>query len=303
MKHAPFALLLLSALLLETGCQPLEEPRVASRVGAGLPYSTGQATFDAFFADLHRLQVLLARAPEEERSFREELGRSLGVEETTATELGLELLRRTAVLRAAGVELRLVLEGFEARSEADTSAQTRVMGTLPAELREPVEAGTLAARRALRLAARLRGEAQTLEQLATRAHALEPDLERSFAEQPAARRAELRTNLADARRIIPLLDTRRRETRERCLRFAERLRVSLTTGDGSSLTDPTPLITEIPLVPVPTASAEAGAKKPATTKRASTARGPARATPAPPRPAAPPPAPSRPTAPPADFEP
>jgi hypothetical protein len=296
MKYVPFAPLLLSALVLATACQPLEEPRVSSRVGAGLVYSTGQATFDAFFSDLHRLQVLFARAPEEERSIREELGRSLAIDETTANQLTDELSRRVAGLAGTGVELRLVLEGFEARSEADTSAQARVIGTLPTELRGPVEAGTLAARRALRLAARLRGEAQTLEQLATRAHTLELDLEASFAGQPAERRAEIRTNLADGRRVIPLLDTRRRELRELSLRFAERLRVALTTGGGSSLADPAPLITETPLAPAATSSAPTNPKR--------SAAPPSKRPSAPPTPtsAAPPPSPPRPSRP-ADFEP
>jgi len=296
MKHVPFAPLWLCALVLTAACQPLEEPRVSSRVGAGLAFSTGQATFDAFFSDLHRLQVLLARAPEEERSIREELGRSLALDETTANQLTDELSRRVASLAGTGVELRLVLEGFEARAEADTSAQTRVTGTLPAELRGPVEAGTLAARRALRLAARLRGEAQILEQLATRAHALELDLEASFAGQPAERRAEIRTNLADGRRLIPLLDTRRRELRELSLRFAERLRVALTTGDGSRLADPSPLIAETPSTPAATSSAPANPKKSSAppSKRPSALPTPTRVTP--------PPSPPRPSRP-ADFEP
>jgi hypothetical protein len=280
--------LLTPLLALALACQLPQTTHHPSRVGSGLLYTTGQAAYDAFFSDLHRVQVLLARAPEEERAIRQTLSQQLGMTEaSTTTLLSDELQRRALGYKTAGVELRMEVEGEDAKDEADTSAQTHVRGTLSEESRPVVEGATAAARQALRLAARLRAVKGALEQLGARSLSLAPQVEQVFGDSESPRPAEVEQNLEDARRLLPVLDTRAGEVIDDARRLAERLKAALTTNDSLEQPGAPPLISEVTEAPAVRAPAP---KKPGTTptpRRTGGASSTAKPKPSEPKPAPP----------------
>jgi hypothetical protein len=274
-------------------CQFPQAANQPSHVGSGLLYETGEAQFDAFFSDLHRVQVLLAHAPEEARTIRQELGQRLTMTDSaTTTRLSDELHARALRYHTLGIDLRMEIEGADAKDETDTSAQTQVRGTLPEEGRTLVEAATASTRQALRLAARLRAVQSSLDQLGARCLSLVPQVAPVFANRESPRAAEVEQNLEDARRLLPLLSARASEVIDESRRLAERLRAALTTNEGLEQPNALPLISDVtpPTPPPPLPVAKKPATRPAAHRPATTTPKPPASTP-------------KPSAPPADFEP
>ena len=102
-----------------------------SAVGQGLLYRSGNAEFDQFFTELHRLQVSVAEAPDRERTIRAELSSALSVKAgATVGLLVTEVQNRTEQLRRANVLTKLEVEGYMADDPLDTAATLRTSGKL-----------------------------------------------------------------------------------------------------------------------------------------------------------------------------
>lgn len=264
MKRLLHASLLATALLaLAPACN--RQAQRPTQVAAGLRFVAQEASFDAFFSELFDLQLLLAAAPADERQLRVTLASSLGVTDgTTPGLLAERVATRSLELKDKGLQLRLEIEGWDAVDPADTSAQTRVVGTLDDAGRKTVEAVTLATRGELALMARLRRARSSVELLNSRAMALEPLVEGTFVNQPAHLES-VRRNLDDTKRVLPLLASRAATLAEESKRFASRLATALTTHPQLSTSPTPPLVTSEPARALPPrpAPARGGPARPA----------------------------------------
>lgn len=232
---------------LTIGCRPLGNAP-PTRVESGLPYSSGQADFDAFFTEFHQAQSALMRAPDEERHLRRDFSAKLSI----AAGATPQLLIDTVAARAKDLEtkktlLQLVVEGLKADDEADTLVQSQVNGPLDGPAKTFVESTTLLAREEVRLIARLRKLGAKLERLAMQAQALEPSLDSSFSTQGYSKYDEARRNLTAAKRNLPLMSLKTRELSESSTQFVNKLVAALTTDRATSQKTEPPLITTGPV--------------------------------------------------------
>jgi hypothetical protein len=240
-------------------------------------YQSGQSEFDGVFRELHDVQALLAGAPEEERQLRKTLATTISVEEGASPQsLADKVADKAAELATKKIRIKLDLEGLEADDEADTMAQAKLVGTLDDPSRKFVEASALAARQELKFAARLRRAQKRIEHLANHAAALDPWVDSTFGGQGAAKTAEVRHNLDDARRQFPLLTVRAAELAEESRRTVQKLAVALTNDASIGSAKEPPLIAPVEAPPPPpprkarptAAAPNAPAKKPAAAPKA-----------------------------------
>ncbi len=252
------------------GCAPKPLPPVVpSQVQNGQLYQSGQSEFDGLFRELHGLQVLLASAPEEERQIRKTFASAISVEEgATRQLLADKVTAKAADLSAKKIRIKLDVEGLEADDDSDTMAQAKLVGALDDSSRQFIESTALAARQELRLAARLRRAQKRLEHLAHHAAALDPWVDSTFSGQGAAKAAEVRQNLEDARRQFPLLTVRAAEIADEARRTVQKLSMALTNDASIGSNKEPPLIAPVeppapPRKARPTAAPGTAAKKPA----------------------------------------
>jgi hypothetical protein len=261
------------ALLLPSACQ-LYARSGPTEVAQGRYFSTGKPEYDEFFIDLHRMQVELNDAPERAAAPRAALAEKLD------TGIDTEVLKEALKKRASELAGRSVKLAVEKPSDPAKPLTLRVTGApsrADAELKATIEE-TLGKGSELRL--RANGWLKLLEELPGRATALEGGVDPAFVGKSPGKRAEIKRNLADAKKVVELLLTRAKD--------AERSNTELLEAVTSALGEAEPA-----------AKAEAEAtgadEKPAEKKKARRASPPpapkarpARA-PKPVKPAAPPP--------------
>jgi hypothetical protein len=261
------------------GCAPKPSPPVVpSQVQNGQLYVSGQSEFDGLFRELHALSQLLANAPEEERQIRKTFASALAIENgATRQVLAEQVAIKAAELSAKKLRIKLDIEGLDADDESDTMAQAKVIGTLDDDGQKFVESTTLATRQELRHTARLRRAQKRLEHLAQHASALDPWVDSTFGGLGATKLAEVRHNLNDARRQIPLLAVRAAELAEESRHTVQKLVNAMTTDASIGSGKEPPLIAPLevpqpPKKPHPPVS-NAPAKKPPTATKPADAGG------------------------------
>lgn len=249
-------LLIGACLLLFTACSLFAASPGPSAVGQGLKYRTGKHDFDQFFAALHAWQVKLAQAPDRERAIRARLAEQLELKDgATPGLLSTDVERRARKLSSSGIRTRLDVEGYEAEDVLDVSATLHVSGPeLSGGARRAAESVVLASRQELWLMAGLRNDANQLEKQLALSALLEDQIDDAFRTAGPSKAAEVRKNLSDARKIIPLMVSRARELADE----ARKLVRSLERAIG---TDTSPASTEPPLIVADASEAPAAEKK------------------------------------------
>lgn len=260
--HRSNWLLITLTITLSSGCLPRKAPAEPTPVARGLRFSSHNAAFDAFFADLHDLQVQMMSLPERERNLRKELAQALKIDDGATTNLLSERAGTMAQgFRTKGAQLKLDIEGLEAVDEADTSAQMRVSGSLDPDGLHYAEAITRTVRAELKLLARLNALQQTLQRMSARSNVLEGEVERAFASDPA-RAPEVRRNLGDSKLMISMMDEKRVDLAVEVRRVVERLASAATTNATLAAPNEAPLVTFVKAEREKDASRNTGRSKP-----------------------------------------
>lgn len=293
-----------------SGCA-LFGPRPESTVAQGKYYASGNAYYDQFFVDLYLLQVGLADAPKLPEAERQRLIQLLQLEpEATPATIELRLHEEALSLSRAGVHLRLDQSSLTADPEAArtairSNARPRQDPALTLLTTVETSSGNL-----LRWALTMKQKEDALGRLDLMTIRLDAGVDRAFSQAPVGKPSEVKKNLADAHKLIPLMRARAEAVRASTEQLLAALTHGLNTDDGSLGPPLDPSKTETP----PDAGAAADAAKKAAAKPHPKAK-PASAAPPPAarpkspaaggdsdEPAKPRPA-SKPAAPPRDFEP
>lgn len=228
----------LGALLVTTpGC--LFGSGGPSTVGQGKEqYRTGEPSFDEYFGALYELQVELGRAPEDEKEARRNLSKDLkGDPDASATMLAKRVEKRAAELAEAGTGLKVELRGL---GEGTAAVEITPAGN---DLDSEGTAFVAAVKKGILTQAtihnRMRKAQLVLERLQSLTPALEQQVDSVF-RKSVAQKGEVRKNLADAKKLIPIMSARAQEVAESSHGAAKKLVDVCNTDDGSFNKPPPP---------------------------------------------------------------
>jgi len=257
------------------GCQVIG-PSGPSNVAQGRYYSAGDPDYDDFFLRVFRLQIALKDAPKRLGQPRQQLADALSVG-AEPEEIRAALARRATDMNAHGIHFTV------AKPSDDKQPPALVVNGNPTgrdfELKGLVE-GALKGAGELKID--ISAWTKELDELAQRQSTLEGNVAEAFSARSGGDRAEIKQNLADARKIIDLLVDRTGDLDKATTGLLKAIATAFGETEVASPAPPAP------------ESAESGDKdkkgrkerraaKPASPppKAASAAPAPAKATPAP----------------------
>jgi hypothetical protein len=264
-----------------------------STVAQGKYYASGNQQFDEFFLELYRFQVRLAEAPNELAKARADLSQSAGADASTPNaELADKLHAALEKLITRGIRVKVEVTSPEPPDPKAATASLKTSGNP----RDSERALITTVESALTTLVKLRAEMQVakprLAELQLLVGQLDGQVDSAFDLGGMSKRREVRKNLQDALKVIPLMTERAEEVGAASSELATLVAEKAGTDDGSVGLAPTP-------APEPTKPSQPAAVE-------SRPAAPRPAAPRPPPPPAPPaPAPEKPKAPPksAEFEP
>jgi hypothetical protein len=226
----------LLALLALTAACTLLKPSGPTEVARGEYYAAGKPEYDAFFLQLHQLQVELLAAPEEPQTVRRELAESAGLtadasDESLSTRLGQELKK------LADQGLRVRLEVPEPSNVVDASAtlhtsESRLSSALRSSLPQY-------ATRLVRSRNRMLATKQHLQKLAVSGIQLETNVDQAFRVEGPWKRDEVRRNLSDGQKVITLMSARAQDVHDQGQKLLGLL-AAVATTDPNLGSAPTP---------------------------------------------------------------
>jgi len=223
----------------ESGCFVLGSPG-PSAVSQGQQYQSGDPTYDQFFQQLYDLQVELAKAPDEEKNIRAELASSAKLDEgVSATLLSKKIGKRAEELEAAGTGLKLEIEGLDPGEDPKSSLSVKGK-ELEGDAKVVMRAVESAALSSLKLTARMRKTKKVIEQLNAQALALEASIKTAFRKGGPSKQAEVKKNLEDAKKLLPLMEARADEVGESARTTAKKLAEAVATDKGQFDAPPPP---------------------------------------------------------------
>lgn len=224
------------ALLALTSACALLQPSGPTEVARGEYYAAGKPEYDAFFIQLHQLQVELLAAPEEPQNVRMELTKSAGLtadasDESLSTRLGQELKK----LAAQGLRVRL--EVPEPSNALDASATLHTSESGPSS---PLRASLPQhATRLVRSRNRMLATKEQLQKLAVSGIALETNVDQAFRVEGPWKRDEVRRNLTDGQKVITLMSARAQEVHDQNQKLLSLLSEAATTDPNLGKTPAT----------------------------------------------------------------
>jgi len=235
--------LLLSALAGSTasGCA-LFGSRSESTVAQGKYYASGNAYYDEFFVDLYLLQVSMAEAPKTPQAEALRLTQLLQLEpQATPAMIEQRLHEEALSLSRAGVHLRL-----DQISAADGPETARTLIRSNARPKEAPAALLLATVESssttlLRWLLTMKQKEQALGRLDLMTIRLDAGVDQAFSQAPVGKPSEVKKNLADAHKLIPLMRARSEAVRTNTEQLLAALTHGINTDDGSigpPLSDP-----------------------------------------------------------------
>jgi hypothetical protein len=189
------------ALLTPSACQLLGTPGPTA-VAQGRYYASGNPEYDAFFVELHRLQVELKDSPERTAEPRAALAQALEV------GLDADVIKEALTKKASQLNGRQVKFSVQRPASDDKPFTLRVSGSPAgddAALQKTLEE-TLA--KVSELKTDTNGWQESLKPLPDRAATLERGVDTAFAGAEPRRIAEVKSNLSDGRKVIELLASR-----------------------------------------------------------------------------------------------
>lgn len=259
-----------------------------TEVAQGRYFASGNATFDAFFLPLYRLQLRMAEAPDELASAKKELGEVLLVSEGSPDEDLVNQLRiRLNELSDRGVTVSLKLDPLAEDPELGAASLEWSGETQQAD-NDFLARLKPAVVRLGQVLASMRAGREHLIQLNDSGTELRGQVDEAFKSEGPAKRDEVTDNLDDALKVIGLMRTRASEVEEESADLLKRM--EQVTGEAAPPSPEPP--DALPPAPAPAPPPRAPAPRPAPE-------------PPPPKPEKPPPPEPAPRAPPksADFEP
>ena len=176
-----------------------------SKVASGQIYEPGEPTYDAFFKSLYGVQLLMGQAPDREHTFKQKLTKIAEVPETaSADELSSGMEKRLDGLAKKGVAAKVSTTGLDGN---DPGARVVAVGTAADD--ETIKALDQAVKDGIALLTDLRHAKPELMRLKEELPPLEPKVDEAFAAASTRqKKAEVRGNLTDAEKLIPLMLSR-----------------------------------------------------------------------------------------------
>ena len=228
------------ALLLTTvpGCGAFGPHQ--SKVAQGKYYSSGDPRYDEFFIGLFVLQIQMGEAPSVPAAERRALAQALQLPaDTAAAGIGQRLREEALKLSRAGVHLRL--EQNPSSDKPETASVVIRSNARPKEnptaslLAQVESSGTtlLSSIGEMKL-----GEA-ALGKLEISTVGLDAGIATAFSQAPFGKQSEVKTNLADAHKLISLMRARAEEVRGASQQLLDELSRAVNTDDGSFSAAPT----------------------------------------------------------------
>jgi len=205
-----------------------------STVAQGKYYASGNPYYDDFFVDLYLLQVGIADAAKTPEAERTALVRLLQLD-TRATPAAIEqrLHEEALKLSRAGVHLRLDPSAPSDKPEAASAvirSNARPRENAAAALLSGVETS---ATNLLRWSLTMKQGEEALNRLEMMTIRLDADVDKAFAQSRVGKLGEVKDNLADAHKLIPLMRARGREVRADTEQLLAAVSKGINTDDGS----------------------------------------------------------------------
>jgi hypothetical protein len=229
-----------------------------SNVAVGKLYVSGESQYDQFFSELYQVQLPMGQATDREANNRARVANLLGIPpDSRAEQIADAVDQRAIAFGKAGLTLKVQASGLDAGGTP--SAELLVSGTPP----KPADQGLVTAlAQSLKddagLIADLRRDRPRIEQLKPMADALEPGIDVTFRKGGAPKKSEVRKNVQDAQRLVPLMAQRSGELEHRAAEFIQRIQKVLGAAP-STVAPPAP--TPPPVEPAaPATPKKAGAK-------------------------------------------
>jgi hypothetical protein len=179
----------------------------ASSVALGKLYVSENPTYDEFFSALYQIQLPMGQASDREAGNRARVANALGIPVASSPEeIGDALDQRAVGITKAGVTLKVRSSGLEA---GNASAELMVTGSAskPADQALISTLGQSLKDEAL-LVSELRGQRPQIDRLKPQADSLEPGIDVTFRKGGGPKKSEVRKNVIDAQRILPLMSQR-----------------------------------------------------------------------------------------------
>ena len=205
-----------------------------STVAQGKYYASGDPYYDEFFVDLYLLQVGMAEAPKTPEAEFQRWTQLLQLEpKATPATIELGLHEEALKLSRAGVHLRLDQVSTPDKPEAAVAtirSNARPRENPAAALLANVEtSGTSLVRWLLTM----KQKEESLDRLELMTIRLDAGVDRAFSQAPVGKPSEVKENLADAHKLIPLMRARIQHLRESAEQLLAALTHGVDTDDGS----------------------------------------------------------------------
>ncbi|MEI9942310.1 MAG: hypothetical protein WDO69_34265 [Pseudomonadota bacterium] len=205
-----------------------------STVAQGKYYASGDPYYDQFFVDLYLLQVGMVEAPQIPQAELQRLTQLLQLEPpVTPAMIELSLHEEALKLSRAGVHLRLdqnLATGAPADARTTIRSNARPKENPAAALLANVETSST---NLLRFLSAMKQKEEALGQLDQLTIRLDAGVDRAFSQSPVGKISEVKRNLADAHKLIPLMRARAEQLRTSTEQLLAALTHGIDTDDGS----------------------------------------------------------------------
>jgi hypothetical protein len=180
-----------------------------SKVADGEMYQPGEPTYDEFFKSLYAVQLTMGQAPDRERKVREAVAKIADAPPTaTPDELSTALDKRLDALAKAGVSVKVSTSALDGN---DPTAKVVKSGTPSGADADAVGSLESAVRDGALLLTDLRHARPELTRLKDALPPLDPKVDTAFHDESSRTRKEVRQNLTDAGKLLPLMVSRDEE--------------------------------------------------------------------------------------------
>jgi hypothetical protein len=192
-------------LALTSSCGPPKPSKVAD----GQMYQPGEPTYDEFFKSLYAVQLTMGQAPDREQRVRQSVAKVADAPPTASDDdLSTALDKRLDALAKSGVSVKVSTSGLDGD---DPSAKVVKSGTPSGADAETVTSLESAVNDGVALLVDLRKSKPELARLKDALPSLEPKVDTAFKDEPSRKRREVKSNLTDAGKLLPLMAAREEE--------------------------------------------------------------------------------------------
>ncbi len=232
-----------------------------TEVARGEYYAAGKPEYDAFFIQLHQLQVDLLVAPDDPRHVRESLTKTAGLTADASDEsLSSRLAQELKKLESRGLRVRLEVPEPTTALDASATLHTSESGiSSPLRTSLPQDATRLVRSRNRMILTR-----EQLEKLRVSGVQLDANVDTAFRSDGPWKRDEVRRNLNDAQKVMTLMVSRAQEVQEQDQKLLSLVASAATTdpnlGKAPAHTPPPPPVEEA--APAKTAKRSTGKTTP-----------------------------------------